>query len=86
MLLPAPAQLRMPWTFPNFRDRVRISDLIVSGTIEDTSAIGVQTVDHIELVGNVASVRVDRVFQGRASDKYHLCGTDCTPHPHARVS
>jgi hypothetical protein len=68
ILLPALAQLRMPWTFPgDFRGRLRISDLVVSGTIEDTSAIGVQTVDHIELVGNVARVRVDRVFQGSAS-------------------
>jgi hypothetical protein len=68
ILLPAPAQLRLPWTFPgDFRDRLHISDLVVSGTIEDTSAIGVQTVDHIELVGNVARVRVDRVFQGSAS-------------------
>ena len=68
MLLPAAAQVRMPWTFPgNVSSRLRISDLVVSGTIEDTSAIGVQTVDHIELLGNVARVRVDRVFQGSAS-------------------
>jgi hypothetical protein len=67
MLLPAPAQTRMPWTFPgDFRDRLRISDLVVSGTVEHTSATGVQTVDHIELVGNAARVRVDRVFQGSA--------------------
>jgi hypothetical protein len=67
-LLQAAAQVRMPWTFPgNVGDRLRISDLVVSGTIEDTSAIGVQTVDHIELLGNVARVRVDRVFQGNAS-------------------
>jgi hypothetical protein len=58
----------MPWTFPgDFRDRLRISDLVVSGTVEDTSPTGVQTVDHVELVGNVARVRVDRVFQGSAS-------------------
>ena len=68
MLLPAQAQTRMPWTFPgDFRDRLRTSDLVVSGTIEHTSATGVQTVDHVELVGNVARVRVDRVFQGSAS-------------------
>ena len=68
ILLPAVAQFRIPWSFPgNVGDRLRASDLVVSGTIEDTSAIGVQTVDHIELVGNVARVRVDRVFQGSAS-------------------
>lgn len=67
-MLPALAQVRMPWTFPrDFRDRLKISDLVVSGTIEDTSTTGVQTVDHIELVANVARVRVDRVFQGSAS-------------------
>lgn len=67
ILLPASAQVRIPWTFPgNFRDRMQISDLVASGTIEDTSATGVQTVDHIKLVGNVAQFRVDRVFQGRA--------------------
>ncbi len=67
ILLPAPAQIRMPWTFPgDFRDRLRISDLVVSGTIERTSTAGVQTVDHVELVGNVARLRVDRVFQGSA--------------------
>jgi hypothetical protein len=68
ILLPAAAQVRLPWTFPgNIGDRLRISDLVVSGTIEDTSAIGVQTVDHIELLGNVARVRVDGVFQGSSS-------------------
>lgn len=68
ILLPAPAQIRMPWTFPgDFRDRLRISDLVVSGTIEHTSTTGVQTVDHVELIGNLARVRVDRVFQGSAS-------------------
>jgi len=57
----------MPWTFPgDFRDRLRVSGLVVSGTIEDTSTTGVQTVDHVELVGNVARLRVDRVFQGSA--------------------
>jgi hypothetical protein len=68
VLFPAPAQVRVPWTFPgDLRDRLQISDLVVSGTIEDTSATGVQMVDHIELVGSVARVRVDRVFQGSAS-------------------
>lgn len=70
IFLPAPAQIRqiqMPWTFPgDFRERLRISDVVVSGTIEHTSTAGVQTVDHVELVGNVARLRVDRVFQGSA--------------------
>lgn len=60
----------VPWTFPgDFRERLRISDLVVSGTIEDTSAVGVEIVDRTELTGNVARVRVDRVFQGRTAEK-----------------
>ena len=66
-VIPAMAQIRVPWIFPgNFGDRLRISDAVVSGMIEDTSETGVQTVDHIELLANIARVRVDRVFQGSA--------------------
>jgi hypothetical protein len=54
-----------PWIFPgDFREQLRISDLVVSGIIEDTSALGVQIVDHSELAGNVARTRIDGVFQG----------------------
>ena len=68
ILFPAPAQIRMPWTFPgDIRERLRISDLVVSGTIADTSIAGVQMVDHVELVANIAHVRIDRVFQGSAT-------------------
>jgi len=70
VLLSVSAQVQMPWTFPgDFRDRLQISDLVVSGIIEDTSATGVQTVDQIKLVANVAHVRVDRVLQGRAKGR-----------------
>jgi hypothetical protein len=55
----------LPWIFPgDFRERLRISDLVVSGTIEDTSELGLRNVDHIELDGNVARIRVDSVFEG----------------------
>jgi hypothetical protein len=55
----------LPWIFPgDLRERLRISDLVASGTIEDTHALGVQIVDHTELAGNVARIRIDRVFQG----------------------
>ena len=65
IVLPAMAQVRMPWIHPgNFGGRLSISDAVVSGTIEDTSEIGVQTFDHIELLANVARVQVDRIFQG----------------------
>ena len=40
-----------------------VSDLVVSGTIEDTPPIGVQIVDRIELAASTARIRVDRVFQ-----------------------
>lgn len=67
MLLSASAQVRVPWTFPgDFRDRLQISALVVSGTIEDSSTTGVQTIDHIDLIRNAAHFRVDRVFQGSA--------------------
>jgi hypothetical protein len=59
-----------PWVFPSdIRERLRISDLVLSGTIEDTSALGVQIVDHTQLAGNVARVRVDRVFQGSRAEQ-----------------
>lgn len=46
-----------------------MSDLVVSGTIEDTSPNGVQIVDRIELSASTAHVRVDRVFQGDSTQK-----------------
>lgn len=59
-----------PWIVPgNFRERVRMSDLVVSGIIEDTSPNGVQIVDRIELSASTAHVRVDRVFQGDSTQK-----------------
>ena len=58
----------LPWTFPSdVRERIRMSDLVLSGTIEDTFALGVQIVDHTELTGNLARVRVDRVFKGQSA-------------------
>jgi hypothetical protein len=66
MMFGTQSSTSLPWIFPgDFRERLRISDLVISGTIENTSAaLGVQIVDHTELAGNVARVRVDRVFQG----------------------
>ena len=65
MMVATQSSTSLPWVFPgDFRERLRISDLVVSGIIEDTSALGVQIVDHTELAGNVARVRIDRVFQG----------------------
>jgi hypothetical protein len=69
MLFSGQTSTPLPWTFPSdVRERMRVSDLVVSGTVEDTSALGVQIVDHTELTGNLARVRVDRVFQGQGAE------------------
>lgn len=50
----------------DFRDRLRMSDLVVSGIILGTAQTGVRVVDGAKAVAHVASIRVDRVFQGSA--------------------
>ncbi len=45
----------LPWVFPgDFRERLRMSDLVVAGTIERTSADAVRTVDGVEVAANIA--------------------------------
>jgi hypothetical protein len=57
----------LPWVFPgDFRDRLRMSDLVVSGRVEATSWEGVRTVDSTQVAAHIANVWIDRVFQGRA--------------------
>jgi hypothetical protein len=42
----------LPWVFPgDFRDRLRISDLVVSGTVEGTSCAGSKVVDGVRVRG-----------------------------------
>ena len=61
-------QASLPWTFPgDLRERLRMSDLVVSGTIEKTASDGIRTVDGAEVTAHTAHVRVDRVFQGSAA-------------------
>lgn len=56
-----------PWVYPgDFRERFRMSDLVVAGTVEETAATGTRIVDGTEVTANVAGVRVDRIFQGEA--------------------
>jgi hypothetical protein len=82
MIFSGQSSTSLPWTFPSdVRERMRMSDLVLSGTIEDTSALGVQIVGHTELTGNVARVRVDRVFKGQSEEvlqftwfKFHITG------------
>jgi hypothetical protein len=69
MVFASQGSTSLPWIFPgDFRDRLRISGLVVSGTVENTSPLGVQIVDGTELAGSVARIRVDRVFQGSSSE------------------
>jgi hypothetical protein len=56
-----------PWVYPgDFRERLRMSDLVVSGIVMDTSPAGTRVVDGTEVTANVAHLRIDRVFQGEA--------------------
>lgn len=58
----------MPWTMPgDFLERLRISDLVVSGTIESSSRRGLQIVNGETLNANIACLGVDRVFQGKTA-------------------
>lgn len=59
-----------PWTMPaNFIDRLRISDLVVSGIVESSSPREVQIVNGEILNANTARLRVDRVFQGNTTEE-----------------
>jgi len=67
MLAPQ-ASTSLPWVFPDdFRERLRMSDLVLSGTIKESIRDGSRTVDGTKVTTNVAHVRVDRVFQGNAA-------------------
>jgi hypothetical protein len=60
----------VPWTMPgDFLERLRISDLVISGTIESSSPRGLQIVNGETLNANIARLRVDRVFQGKAAQE-----------------
>jgi hypothetical protein len=62
------ASTSLPWVFPgDFRERLGISGLVVSGTIEKTLQTGTRKVDGTEVTAHVADVRIDRVFQGSAA-------------------
>ena len=66
-MLPPQGSTRLPWILPgDFHDRLRMSDLVVSGIISGTAQTGVRTVDGAEAMAHVASIRIDRVFQGSA--------------------
>jgi hypothetical protein len=69
-MLGSPGPTSLPWIFPgDFRERLGMSGLVVSGTIEETFREGSRTVDGTEVTANIAHVRVDRVFQGNVTGK-----------------
>lgn len=60
----------LPWTMPgDFLQRLRFSDLVVSGTVESSSPRGLQIVNGETLNANIARLRVDRVFQGKTAEE-----------------
>ncbi|HXJ93898.1 MAG TPA: hypothetical protein VMT20_13695 [Terriglobia bacterium] len=67
-MVAAQGSASLPWIFPgDFRERLRISDLVVSGMIEHTSRVGGRVVDGTDVTANIAHFRVDRVFQRSAA-------------------
>ena len=69
-LLMAQNSNSLPWVMPgDFLQRLRISNLVVSGTVESSSPRGVQTVDGTKLTVNTTRLRVDRVFQGKTREE-----------------
>jgi len=69
-MLVAQGSASLPWVFPgDFRERLCISDLVVSGTIQETVQAGSRTVDGTKVTANVARLRVDRVFEGNAAER-----------------
>lgn len=70
----------LPRTMPgDFLQRLRISDVVVSGTVETLSRAGVQTVDGVKLTATTARLRVDRVFQGEAEEELRFTGSRVCP-------
>ena len=69
--MPAPQASRsLPWIFPgNFRERRRMSGLVVSGTVEETDKAGNHTVDSTRVTANVARLQVDHVFEGNCTER-----------------
>jgi hypothetical protein len=51
------------------RERIRISDLVVAGTITGTELKDPQTIDGTELDVHLATLHVDRVFKGNFQEK-----------------
>jgi hypothetical protein len=74
MMLAPHGSTSLPWTFPgDFHERLRMSDLVVTGTIQETFRAGSRTVEGTEVNAHAAHVRVDRVFQGNAAgDKFRF--------------
>jgi hypothetical protein len=60
----------LPWVYPgDFRDCLRISDLVVSGAIYKIIQAGNRTVDGTRVTANLARLHVDRVFGGNCTER-----------------
>jgi hypothetical protein len=80
IVLLAQGSVSLPWVYPgDFGGRLRISDLVVAGTIAQTSIVGVRTVGGVQVTGHTATVQIDRVFQGNAK-RERLSFSWFTPH------
>lgn len=56
----------IPWTYPNgFKVRFGMADVVLAGTIEETHETGTEVLQGFEVDSRIASLKVDRSFQGR---------------------
>ncbi len=70
IMLRAQFSTSLPWTCPgDFRERLRMASLVVSGTVQGTVRAGSRTVDGTLVEANVAQLLSDRVFQGNFPSK-----------------
>ena len=72
-MLPPQGSTRLPWILPgDFHDRLRMSDLVVSGIISGTAQTGVRTVDGAEAMAHVAALQ--KAIRQRPENAY---GSSC---------
>lgn len=60
--------VRYPWVYPSdIRERIELSNVVVSGTIISTQGGKKKQVDNVDVLANTAAIRVDRTFKGTAA-------------------
>lgn len=76
------ASAALPWVYPgDIRDRLKMSDVVVSGFITNTSSVAVESVDGTELDAQTAHLHVDRTFKGKVASAADLSFTWFRLHP-----